>query len=475
MTTYVPSHLQIEEPKLCFHSTERQYCSINPMEGLGAWGPYDASISGYLRPNPLRLAVLSPEESFAPVVAFLGKLTQRIRYTSRDEYMVDWPGFRNVFQTNIEVPSQPSDRLVQIVPENAADKARRSQQPEVAFLDILKTRLRAFLSIRHEFDVLIIHVPDRWADFRERKDAAYHFDLHDALKVFSAPNNLKIQIIEERSFRYPDQARVMWWLALALYVKGDGIPWKLADPSPDTAFIGLSYGISNVTAGRRIIMGCSQVFDEHGEGLKFLLYPVESPVFRGKNPFMSREDARRLFGILREIYQDVNGKRPQRVVIHKTTHFTADEMNGIATALSGIEEVELLQIQQDTHWRAIAYNQARDAVSLFPVKRGTVVPLDRYTFLLWSQGDMLKIAGPNRHYYQEKRGIPAPLMIRRFRGKTPLEQIAYEVLKLTKMNWNNHQLYNRLPVTITFSSELSQIAKQVQQVWRVPYDFRYFM
>jgi hypothetical protein len=475
MTTYIPSYVQIEEPKLRFHATENHYCSVSPIEGLSSWGPYDASVPGNLRPNPLRVAILSPEKSFAEVMSFLGRLTQKIPHASKDEYVTDWPGFRHVFQTNIEFPSHINDRLVQIVPESAAEVARQSTVAEVSFLESLKKHIRALLPIRHEFDILIIHIPDRWADFRERKGAEYYFDLHDSLKVFSAPNNLKIQIIEERAFRYFDQARVMWWLALALYTKAEGIPWKLADPSPETAFVGLSYGISNAKHRQRIIMGCSQVFDEQGEGLKFLLYPVESPVFRGKNPFMSREDARRLFGMIRDIYQDVNGRRPQRVVVHKTTHFTADEMNGIATALSGIEEIELVQILQDTQWRSIAYDQARNTVSRFPVKRGLVVPLDRYSFLLWTQGDVVGIAGLGRHYYQEKRGIPTPLVIRRFRGKSTSEQIATEVLRLTKMNWNNHQLYNRLPVTVTFSSELSQIAKQIEQVWRVPYDFRYFM
>jgi hypothetical protein len=147
----------------------------------------------------------------------------------------------------------------------------------------------------------------------------------------------------------------MWWLALALYVKGGGVPWRLVKPSPCTAFVGLSYGVSNrVERGSRIVMGCSQVFDENAEGLKFLLHPVESPVWVGKkrSPFMSREDARRLFGRIREIYQNTNDSRPKRVVVHKTTHFTRDEMDGIATALTGIEEIELLQIQQDTNWRA---------------------------------------------------------------------------------------------------------------------------
>jgi hypothetical protein len=476
MATFVPAYVEIKEPRLRFHSTEEEYCSINPIEGLNAWGPYDASIPGYLRPNPLRVAILSPEKSFAPVVRFLEKLAKEgVPHTSSDEYVVDWPGFRHIFQTNLEFPTRLDERLVEIVPEDAADEAQKSSQPEIAFLEGLKKHISVLLPIRHEFDVLLIHIPTRWAMFRERRDLGYHFDLHDALKVFSAPNNLIIQLVEEDSFSYQDQARVMWWLALALYVKGRGIPWKLADPSPGTAFVGLSYGISNTVASKRIILGCSQVFDENGEGLKFLLHPVESPIFRGKNPFMSREDARRLFGKVRDIYQDVNGARPQRVVVHKTTHFTRDEMDGIATALSGIEEIELLQIQQDTGWRAIAYDGSRNLVSNFPVKRGTALPLDRYTFLLWTQGDIAGISAKGRHYYQEKRGIPAPLVIRRFRGSRPLEQVASEILRLTKMNWNNHQLYNRLPVTITFSDELSEIAKQVQQVWRVAYDFRHFM
>ncbi|HEY5522194.1 MAG TPA: hypothetical protein VIK21_03310 [Desulfuromonadaceae bacterium] len=222
-------------------------------------------------------------------------------------------------------------------------------------------------------------------------------------------------------------------------------------------------------------MGCSQVFDERGEGLKFLLHPVESPVFRGKNPFMSKEDARRLFEKVREVYQKLNDRPLRRIVVHKTTHFTSDEMSGIATALSNVDDIELLQIQQDTHWRAIAFDSVRNSVSGFPVKRGTAIPLDRFSFLLWTQGDMLGVAHGNRHYYQEKRGIPSPLLIRRFRGRSALEQVGGEVLRLTKMNWNNHQLYSRLPVTISFSSELAEIAKHIDKAWPGFYDFRYFM
>ena len=42
-------------------------------------------------------------------------------------------------------------------------------------------------------------------------------------------------------------------------------------------------------------------------------------------------------------------------------------MDGIATALSGIEEIELLQIQQDTNWCAIAFDEHKRDVSGLPV------------------------------------------------------------------------------------------------------------
>jgi argonaute-like protein implicated in RNA metabolism and viral defense len=78
-------------------------------------------------------------------------------------------------------------------------------------------------------------------------------------------------------------------------------------------------------------------------------------------------------------------------------------------------------------------------------------------------------------YYQGKRGIPIPLLIKRFRGTDPIEIVANDILKLTKMNWNGAELYKTMPVTIDFSKRLSAMGKQLEELGNKPYDFRFFI
>lgn len=115
--------------------------------------------------------------------------------------------------------------------------------------------------------------------------------------------------------------------------------------------------------------------------------------------------------------------------------------------------------------------------ALYPVKRGTVLPLDTETFLLFTQGDVpgVNLRDRRYHYYQEKRSIPYPLLIQRYLGVAPIETVAEDILKLTKMNWNNLQLYNRLPVTIIFAHRIAQIVKHVENYSNIPSDFRYYI
>ena len=155
---------------------------------------------------------------------------------------------------------------------------------------------------------MVLYFPASWQKFRELKNDEYYFDFHDSLKIYCAKKGIKIQFIEDKSISYADPSKVKWWLSLGMYVKAGGTPWKNRVSTDSTAFIGLSYAQKSLANRNNIVLGSSQIFDSSGQGLRFLLQPIDNPVFIGKNPFMSKEDARRLILKLKEAYFRIGRK-----------------------------------------------------------------------------------------------------------------------------------------------------------------------
>ena len=193
----------------------------------------------------------------------------------------------------------------------------------------------------------------------------------------------------------------------------------------------------------------------------------------------AKDEARKMMTALREkYYRCCPTSKIRRVVIHKTTPFMKDEIIGITQAFEGVD-VELIQIQEYSSWRGVRfgdYAQA-DAYS-FALQRGTVVSLNEESFLLWTHGCVMsdELAGRNRNYYKSGRGIPSPVLVKRFYGQADADVLAKEILMLTKMNWNSgDSLYKILPVTLDFAKVLSRMSKQDEAIYDKPYDFRYFM
>lgn len=469
---------QNTEPKLDFHITDKNYQMSHPLKGLKTFGPLDNSYeNNQVNPQAIKLGIISPETGFARVQKHLNGLNEDIQPNSEKDYLIEYLAFSTIYRRYLDIPQNTNNKLVGLIKE--ADIAKLSH---VEFYDFLKRKIDYFYTIRGEFDVLIIYFPNSYQKFRELKNGTAYFDLHDSLKLYCVKKNIKVQVIEDKSINYFDPAKVRWWLSLSLYVKANGTPWRNQIVTDSTAFIGLDFSIQKINAQTKYVLGSSQIFDSSGQGLRFLLQPIEQPVFYGKNPFMSKEDARRLILKLKEAYYRIDGNsKLDKLVIHKVLHYSHDEMEGISQALDGIDNVELLQIQKYSNWRAIRgqKNSHTEKITIhgFPIQRGTVIQLDDFSFLLWTHGSVMdnNVAGTSRNYYQSGRGIPAPLLIRRFRGKDPIETTAKEILALTKMNWNGGELYKTLPVTLDFSKRLSRYAKQAETLQAIPYDFRFFM
>jgi hypothetical protein len=208
---------------------------------------------------------------------------------------------------------------------------------------------------RAEFDVLFIYVPERWAA-GFTGGASDDFDLHDHLKAATAARRRPVQLLrEDKALAYPDQASVMWRIGLALYVKAGGIPWKLADTDPETAYIGISYAVRPFGSDRpRYVTCCSQVFDAEGAGLEFVAYDAHEVEVQQDNPFLSRTEMFRVMPRAMDLYRRRHGGRsPRRVTVHKTTEFKAEEMDGAMEALHLCEAVDLIQVVEDVGWRGV--------------------------------------------------------------------------------------------------------------------------
>ena len=462
-----------DEPIMRFSDSDKTKISVNQLKGLCQYGPIDFSYMNKesVRPS-IKLAVLSPKQDMRAILGHLNKLNSSIDSTGKDAFIPNYEGFEHIYHRALIVPSVEQKNIC-----IGYDSKKVSSYTPKEFVDFMKRGIAYFSEHSFEFDVLVIYIPSRFAHFRTPKTISSDFNLHDSLKLYATERGVKLQIIEEKSLNTYFPCKVMWGLSTSLYAKSGGILWHPQEIQDDTAYIGISYSYSRE---KGICIGCSQLFDSTGTGIRMVLRKIGNPKFKGKNnPYMREDDARSMMTELREQYyrsSPVNSLK--RIVIHKTTPFIYEEISGIMQAFCGIEDVELIQVQDYCTWRGIRFGKdASQTADKFAVKRGLTVQLSPSSFLLWTHGCVIhpELSG-NFNYYKGGRSIPSPLLIKRFSGNSSGDVLAREILMLSKMNWNSgDSLYKALPVTLDFAKVLSRMSKQDEAIFDKAYDFRYFM
>ncbi len=468
----LPDYSLLGEPELSFDPVGGSKSDPHPLRGLASRGPYSSKLSPARVGSPIRLALITVEGHGSAVRDYLASLQGRHTSPAKSSYFPPFEGFGSVFKVDVQVPQGRRD-AVALIPAQEAEEALTGSEPERVFLGLIESTVRSLLLRRTEFDVLAFYFPSFLSPVFRVGGGAYDFDLHHTTKAITANLGIPSQLIIDRSIEFQDRCSVLWSLSVALFAKAGGIPWKLSGARTGTAYIGLSYVLRTVGERRTVLTCCSQVFDDEGHGLQFLLFTADDFTVIAKNPFLKKTDMRRLMLKTLDVYVRQAGQLPKRLVVHKTTHFTREEREGAAEALGGLDDYELLQVQEETAWSAV--KGARRYPTPYPVDRGTVLPISKHSYLLWTQGDAQGLVEPGRSYYQEGKGIPFPLLITQHAGSTPLLDSAAEILSLTKMNWNTGRLYNNLPVTIKSASTLGKIAKFMPSISPSPYQFRMFM
>lgn len=263
----------------------------------------------------------------------------------------------------------------------------------------------------------------------------YSVDFRRQLKARSMKYDIPIQIIRESTLRlvpWTDRSERgltplcdrAWNLGVALYYKAGGKPWRLSSAREGVCYIGVAYRRTAQTSRSRSACCAAQMFLDTGDGVVFMgeygpWYSLERNDFH-----LTRGAAKRLLeGVLRT-YEQLEGKPLREVFLHCRSNINDEEFAGFKEACpDGIQIVGIRVRKQRFDARLFREGS-------YPVLRGTFWQIGSRKGYLWASGFKPRLAT------YDGWEVPVPLRIEVQHGEADLQQVATDILGLTKLNYN---------------------------------------
>jgi hypothetical protein len=451
------------------------------------YGPADSDAPS--APHSIPIGLVGPPRAVEGLRGWLTRCRSLIdakeAKPGQENLFLPFPGFSS--ETSFGSELVFDDALVREIPERQLRKlAKADVKAAIAEAADLYTNAARSLAESGRCRVIICARPDEIREHDDEpgpdddEDADDHDDqeiggdFHDLLKAQALGLPCPLQIMRRETWEgarkgsdrprpLQDEATRAWNLHTALYYKAGGTPWRMPRHSTDlpTCYVGVSF--YRTPDGEELHTAVAQVFNERGDGV----------VVRGgtakisktdRRPHLTESDARKLLSDALAEYRRTHGHQPARIVLHKTSQFSANEVSGFQGAAD----------ERDIDFLEMLWIQRRSAPHLFrtgqlPPLRGTSVQLDERSLLLYTRGSI--------PYFRTYPGmyVPQPLLIRPATDGTDLGIAAIDILAMSKMNWNNAQLDERDPLTLRTAYRVGAILKHVPHDAQIATRYAYYM
>jgi hypothetical protein len=309
------------------------------------------------------------------------------------------------------------------------------------------------------------------------------FNLRRYLKaqLISLPNAIPVQIILEDTIigkkkSMQDLSMQAWNFVVASYYKNVGTPWTLTLKDKHTCFIGISFHKVLNAENNLVRSSIAQAFNYEGKGIVFIgkMFKWDADEHNTPAPHLAYDYAKELIQDIVQKYKKFNQNvAPNRVVIHKTTDFWSSATHPDYAEVEGLKDG--IRAALDEHVNIDLVTVKSSSIKLlrrrgkYPVMRGTLLPLDRQTGVLYTTGYV--------PYYETFPGqhVPHPLEISIFEGESTLRRVAEEIMALTKLNFNNCNFFDSLPITLRFAQKVGEIIQYAEEHATLPDKYYFYM
>lgn len=434
----------------------------DPRAGIAAFGPLD--LGHDTRPDRIRIGLVGPRRHTDEARSWLTSTTEPIvskppRRMAQTSLFPGFPGFNedHSFRSTLIMDDRAHRTVSSAVTPSGAvtDSAAVTRQLVDAYMDEIvwltaNTNVDVIVCTRPEFTVID---GSNFADGEHRRKP----DFHDQLKMAALRTGVPLQVMRPETWesrtsppqgferrRVQDPATRAWNLFTALYYKAGGRPWRLRRTFSDTATCYLGISFYRPAYGPNLNSSVAHLFNERGEGV--VVHGGPAAVTKDDpRPFLTEEQTVNLVTKTLAAFRDEHGHAPARLVVHKTSRFRESEQVGFhaAAAEERIGSLDLLWFAEDVP-RLYRLGE-------LPPQRGTMLSLTDNRLMLYTQGTIPFYGTyPGMH-------VPTPLSIRVAASEHSPAETAEETLSLTKLNWNQSRLDNRLPITLLASQKVRAI------------------